>query len=474
MAKKDKHNESRYDVLIISDDVVGSRMAGPGIRCWEMAKVMARHFKVALAFPDFSYISADDALFKDISFDIYRYSLAQPDVLKKVADSTRIAIIQGYILSKFPFLSHLPVHLVVDVYVPFVLENIFTHRSTTDNLKDRQAIHLYDLRVFNDQLRRGDHFLCATPRQRDLIFGSLLALNRITPQIADQVSAIDDLISVIPFGLEEEERPLRLLNQPLRRLFPEIGEGDIIILWGGVLTNWFDPLTLIQAFYEAVQTEPRLKLVFLSTTHPNPLLPKFAMAQKAMNLAQELGLLNRFVFFNQTWIDYRERSAYFSAANVGISIHQKHLETEYSFRTRILDYIKHELPIICTEGDYFADLVAREELGIVVPAGGKAELRKAILRLATDKELREMIKEKMRRLKEKFGWSQVLQPLIAHCQKVLAGKAMIWPVPSKQELKYVCLPYRENWIKKSLKRFMGNKLFKLPWRLIARLRRIWP
>jgi len=474
LAKKDEHNEFCYDILIISDDVVGSRMAGPGIRCWEMAKVMARQFRVALAIPDFSYISADDDLFKNISFDIYRYSLAQPNNLKRVAASSRITIIQGYILSKFPFLRHLPVHLIVDVYVPFVLENIFTHRSTTNNIQERHAMHLHDLRVFNDQLRRGDHFLCATPRQRDLLFGSLLALNRITPQVADQFPALDDLVSVIPFGLEEEERPLKLLNQPLRRLFPEIGEEDIIILWGGVLTNWFDPLTLIQAFFGAVQTEPRLKLVFLSTTHPNPLLPKFSMAQKAIDLARELGLLNRFVFFNQTWIDYRERSAYFSAAQIGISIHQKHLETEYSFRTRILDYIKHELPIICTEGDYFADLVAREELGIVVPAGGKAELREAILRLATDKELRERIKERMRKVKEKFGWSRVLQPLLTYCEKVLTSKVMTWPRPSPQELKYVCLPYKEGWIKKLVKRFMGNKLFRLPWRLIAHLRLLWP
>jgi glycosyltransferase involved in cell wall biosynthesis len=474
LAKKDKPNEFRYDVLIISDDVVGSRMAGPGIRCWEMAKVMARHFKVGLAIPDFSYISPDDALFKDISFDIYRYSLAQPNNLKNVAASARIVIIQGYILSKFPFLRHLPVHLIVDVYVPFVLENIFTHRTTTDNIQERHAIHLHDLRVFNDQLQRGDHFLCATPRQRDLIFGALLALNRINPRVADQFPALDDLISIIPFGLEEAERPVRLSDQPLRRLFPEIGEGDIVILWGGVLTNWFDPLTLIQAFYEAIEAEPRLKLIFLSTTHPNPLLPKFAMAQKAINLAQELGLLNRSVFFNQTWIDYRERSAYFSAADIGISIHQKHLETEYSFRTRILDYIKHELPIICTEGDYFADFVAKEELGMVVPAGAMEKLREAILRLAKDKVLRERIKERMRKVKEKFGWSRVLQPLITHCEKVLEGKAMTWPVPSERELKYVCLPYREGWIKKMVKRIMGNKLFRLNWRLIARLRRLWP
>jgi glycosyltransferase involved in cell wall biosynthesis len=462
-----------YDVLIISDDVVGSRMAGPGIRCWEMANVLAKYFRVALAIPDYSYISDEDHLFKNIPFDIFGYSLARPEVLRKLAFCSRIAIIQGYILSKFPFLAKVPIHLIVDVYIPFVLENIFTHRSTTANLKDRQAIHLHDLRVFNTQLRHGDHFLCASSRQRDLIFGCLLSLNRITPQLVDQLSTFDDIISIVPFGIEETEATSGLKFRPLRRLFPQIGEKDKIILWGGVLTNWFDPITLLYAFHEAVQIEPRLKLVFLSTVHPNPLLPEFTMAKKAMDLAKELGLLNRHVFFNQAWINYSERSAYFFEADIGISIHLKHLETEYSFRTRILDYIKHELPIICTEGDYFADLVNKEGLGIVVPVGGKDEIKEAMLILVRDDLRREKIKERIRKVKERFFWTRVLEPLITHCKKVIDGEALIWNRPKKNELKYACLPGNESSVKRLLKKLLGNRWQKLSWKMIARWRRIF-
>jgi len=469
-----KQISSGYDILIISDDVVGSRMAGPGIRCWEMANVLAKYFRVALAIPDYSYISDEDPLFKDIPFEMFRYSLVRPEVLKKVALCSRIAIIQGYILSKFPFLTKLSIHLIVDVYVPFVLENIFTHRSTTANLKERNAIHLHDLRIFNHQLLHGDHFLCATSRQRDLIFGCLLSLNRITPPLVDQLSAPDEIISIVPFGIEEKTEDTSALKfRPIRRLFPQIGEKDMVILWGGVLTNWFDPITLMYAFHEAVQIEPRLKLIFLSTVHPNPLLPKFSMAQRALDLAKELDLLDRYVFFNQTWINYSERSAYFSEADVGISIHLKHLETEYSFRTRILDYIKHELPIICTEGDYFADLVAKEELGIVVPVGGKVEIKEAMLILARDDLRREKIKERIRKVKERFLWSRVLEPLIIHCKKVIDGRALIWGSPQKNELKYACLPWRENIVKRLLKKFLGNRWQKLSWKMIARWRRIF-
>ena len=468
-----KRANSHYDILIISDDVVGSRMAGPGIRCWEMAQVLAKYFRVALAIPDYSYISNEDPLFKDIPFDIFRYSLARTELLRKIALCSRIAIIQGYILSKFPFLTNLPIHLIVDVYVPFVLENIFTHRSTTASLKDRQAIHLHDLRVFNHQLLHGDHFICATSRQRDLIFGCLLSLNRITPRLVDRMPALDDLISLVPFGIEDRQVSSTTSFRPMRRLFPQIGEKDIIIIWGGVITNWFDPLSLLYAFHEAVRIEPHLKLVFLSTVHPNPLLSQFAMAQRAMDLAKELGLFDRYVFFNQTWINYGERSAYFSEADIGISTHLKHLETEYSFRTRILDYIKHDLPIICTEGDYFADLVAKEELGIVVPVGGKAEIREAMLVLARDNLRREEIKERIRKVKERFLWSRVLEPLIIHCKKVIDGEGLIWDRPQKNELKYACLSRREIIAKRLLKKLLGNRWQKLSWKMIARWRRIF-
>ena len=39
-------------LLIISPDVVAEKMAGPGIRYWEMSRALARYFDVTLAIPN--------------------------------------------------------------------------------------------------------------------------------------------------------------------------------------------------------------------------------------------------------------------------------------------------------------------------------------------------------------------------------------------------------------------------------------
>ncbi|MGQ9876538.1 MAG: glycosyltransferase family 4 protein, partial [Chloroflexus sp.] len=39
------------DLLIISHDVVGQRMAGPGIRMWELARTLAKQIPVTLIAP---------------------------------------------------------------------------------------------------------------------------------------------------------------------------------------------------------------------------------------------------------------------------------------------------------------------------------------------------------------------------------------------------------------------------------------
>ncbi len=454
----------RYDLLIISDDVVGPRMAGPGIRAWEMARELGRHFKLALAIPDYSFSSSENSFFNHLPFDFYRYSLTDSRLLKDLASGSKIIIIQGYILSKFPFLKAVSRHLIVDLYVPFVLENLFHHQERGLNLDDRRSIHLHDLRVFNEQVRWGDHFLCATPRQRDLLVGALLSLNRITPEVADKSSTLNELLSLVPFGLRQEEFPSlpppetrRLI---LRKTFPAIGEKNVVLLWGGVMTNWFDPLSLIQAFAQAVKENPALRLVFLSTTHPNPLLPEFIMAKKAKELARELGLFGQSVFFNETWIEYEERANYFVGADIGVSIHKKHFETEFSFRTRLLDYIKYELPIICTEGDYFASVVEKERVGIVVPSQDIPQLKAAILHLAQDENRRE-IKARLRQIKPGFYWSRVLEPLVRHCQDVLAGKIPRWSKPAPQELKYILSESKASWWKNLLKRVGGRKLYHL-------------
>ncbi len=90
------------------------------------------------------------------------------------------------------------------------------------------------------------------------------------------------------------------------------------------------------------------------------------MAVRARELADSLGLTGRHVFFNEKWVPYNDRQNFLLDADVGVSTHFEHIETTFSFRTRILDYLWTHLPIVTTRGDGFGDLVIAEGLGVAV------------------------------------------------------------------------------------------------------------
>lgn len=400
------------DILVISDDVVGRRMAGPGIRAWELSRVLAGRFAVELAIPDYSPEGLPEG---GSAFKTWTYSLRRPKPVEEAARRARIVILQGYILSKFPGLAAAPGRLVADIYDPFVLENLFIHAGRPD--KDRDAIHAHDLRVANRLLLTADHFLCASERQKDLFIGALMSLNRIDPAFADGGPDIDRLISVVPFGIDGGGTAEAGGGESLD-LCPGLGRDDILLLWGGVLTPWYDPYSLLEALAVARRSDPRLKLLFLSTGHPNPAIPRWTTGDETRRLVDANPLLRGAVYFNDGWIPYQERGRYFRRADIGVSIHKTHFETRYAFRTRMLDYIKHGCPILCSEGDYFADLTAREGLGVVVGSGDREAIARGILELAGNPGLRAEIRSRMEKIRPRFQWSEAAAPLLAWCKDV--------------------------------------------------------
>jgi hypothetical protein len=52
----------KIKILLISDDIIGKSMAGPGIRVWEMALSLSKEkdFEIGLACPNFSQINSKD------------------------------------------------------------------------------------------------------------------------------------------------------------------------------------------------------------------------------------------------------------------------------------------------------------------------------------------------------------------------------------------------------------------------------
>jgi glycosyltransferase involved in cell wall biosynthesis len=198
----------------------------------------------------------------------------------------------------------------------------------------------------------------------------------------------------------------------LKGVLPGIGADDKVLLWSGGLYNWFDPQTLIRAVAEVSERRPSVRLFFQGTKHPHPGVPEMAIVAESRQLASELGVLDRNVFFNDSWVDFADRQNYLTEADAGVSTHHAHIETTFSFRTRILDYLWAGLPMVVTEGDHFAELVEREQLGVVVAAGDVAALADALERVLFDDEFSALARRNVERVRSDYEWDRTLRPLV--------------------------------------------------------------
>jgi hypothetical protein len=294
--------------------------------------------------------------------------------LRQLAADHDVLVVQGFVLHLFPHLADLGKPIVVDLYDPFTLENL--HVFSHDPMEERSTLHEAHLGVLNSQIRAGDFFLCASEKQRDYWLGMLAANNRINPHQYDDDPTLRKLVAVAPFGISGQA-PTHT-SAALKGVYTGIDRNDRVIIWGGGIWEWFDPLSLITAIARIRSDRPEVKLFFMGIRHPNPMVPAMAMTERAIALARELGQEGIGVFFNE-WVPYEERHNYLLEADIGASLHFDHLETRFSFRTRVLDYIWAGLPIVCTRGDAVGDLVEANGLGHVVDYGDVDGLVEALL-----------------------------------------------------------------------------------------------
>ena len=393
----------RRRIAVVTNDVLTTRMAGPAIRAWHMAEVLSKEHDVRL-------VSTRSEC--DLTSDTFSVDTASGDQLRKVESWCDILIFQGSVLFEHQFLKFSEKILVVDIYNPMHLETL---EVAKDHPTLRRRTEVYNaILIMDEQLLRGDFFLSASPRQRTFWLGHLAALGRVNEKTYDEDPAMRSLVEVVPFGLSEVPPVHR--RAAIKGVQPGIGADDKVILWGGGIYNWFDPVTLIRAVDQLRRRRDDVRLYFLGLKHPNPMVPTMRTASDARTVSAELGLTDRFVFFNEGWVPYQDRESYLTEADIGVSTHIEHLETVFSFRTRILDYLWAGLPIVTTEGDFFADLVEREQLGMTVPAGNVDALSEALLRLLDDAELAADCGRRSAEVAKQFNWPLVLDPVVRFCR----------------------------------------------------------
>ena len=385
-------------VLIVSNDPVSDQMPGPAIRAWNLADVLSTKHEVTL-------VSTVECSRTSVKFEC---KFADPSQRRRLERSAEVALITGGTLHDWPSLAHVDAALVVDMYDPYHLENL--EAGPRDDARNRNTRVQMMSKAINEHLGRGDYFLCATERQRDFWLGSLASIGRINPYQYDVDPTFSTMLGIVPFGVPVEKP--HQIRAGLRGSIEGIAQDDKVVLWAGGVYNWFDPVTLVRAMPKVVEQVPTAKLVFLGMRNPNPAIPTMKAAADARNQADALGLSGTTVVFNDGWVPYDDRANFLVDANVGVSTHLEHIETRFSFRTRVLDYLWASLPMVLTEGDVLADELREAGLARTVRPGDVDELALALIS-ALDQD--RPSNESFELIRQRYYWPTVAVPLVRFC-----------------------------------------------------------
>lgn len=452
-------SERRANLLIISNDIVDHKMAGPGLRYVEMARALADNLEVTLAVPNETNLEVPG-----VRIVVYREDV--PASLEVLVQNHEQCLVSGYMVLKFPFLSKLRTRIIVDWYDPFFLENFYYYQK--DSL-DSQSLHNQTaIEVVNQLARIGDFFICGNERQRDLWIGILSANGRVNPYTLQQDQSLRRLIDVVGVGI-----PTRPPNRRpfLKGVHPAFPPNSHIVLWGGGIWNWLDPLTLVKAWKSVVNESPLARLVYLGTRHPNPQVPQHEIVHELVRLAEASGEKDKTIFFFE-WLSLEDREALLGESDLGVTLHPIHAETHYSIRTRVLDYIWTGLPVLITEGDVTSEWVKKFKIGAIVPPENvdavAGALRDLLAREKSDWDPAfEHVQAEMR-------WEAVIQPLLDFCLRGESAPDRLGfdrtmrsdpTLPEKKRVQGAFKKAAYLWATEGVGAMLGQTLFHIRWLL---------
>jgi glycosyltransferase involved in cell wall biosynthesis len=394
-------------VLVVSAEPVGARMAGPAIRATELARALAGACDVTLSAP-----APSTAI--DPRVRLLKAGMVDVDALVAAAREHDVVVAQELPPSALGAVAGSSTALVADLYNPIVVEVLEAVAGRAPRAARRTQAALVQRTVA--MCAAADLIVCASERQRDLWIGGLALAGLIDVDAYRHDPTLRSLVAVLPFGLPSGPPP-----QPsgrLREAFAPIGADDRVLIWGGGLWSWLDPVTPMRAvglLEHAGGVDGRaVHLVLMGAGRPGlDATGQRPAVERAVEEARLLGLAGRLVHINTGWVPYDERGAWLADADVGVSAHHDHLEARYAHRTRLLDYLWAGLPVAATAGDALADMVQREGLGRATAPGDADGFAAACAELLG--EAGAAARARIAAVAPTLQWERVAAPLVEWC-----------------------------------------------------------
>lgn len=392
---------SRIIVFPHTKILVGGMSFGPSQRLWEMVRALHRK--------GHDVTIAEKKRRRSETRDSIKFVSWNGELLENISKKFDVAILPIW-CSDPDFLEALKnIPTVVDVTVPFLIEASDFFSTNYKVITAHQIKHFIDDIFIPSSLilSKGDLFLCANDRQRRYYLGILSMLGRINPLSYNQ-----DLVMVIPTAVSSEKprHTKKLIKGKV------VSRDKKVILWPGSIFPWFDAITAIESMKVVSKKIPDAVMIFVGSINPRaPRSFTYKHVKKAKEKAEELGLLNKSLFFVD-WLPYEDRANMYLESEFAVVTSKDNLENELAHRTRIIDCLWGKLPVICTEGDSISEIIERRGLGAVVKANDPKILAEKIITFLEDKTKLETISKKIDKfVQEELDWDKAIEPLHNFC-----------------------------------------------------------
>lgn len=367
-------------VMLVCPEPLGhGQPAGVGIRFLEIARILRRDgHAIVVHSPDAGAVEGCRSAGTDL-----------PSLLAG-SESNDVAVVQGHVANDF-FDAARPIPVVVDLYDPFIIENLHYHRERG------QEVFRHDHATLASSIARGDFFLCASEAQRFFYLGLLLAAGRVNPLLFESDPRFETLLALAPFGVG----PARDVVARTERA-PDI-------LFGGIY-DWYDPVAAIETVAIVRESIPAATLTF--TRHPNPGITPQGELAAAMAHVRKKGY--DFVSF-VPWTPYEQRAEFFERFALALLTFPRSIETDLSMRTRVYDYLWCGLPVVTSPSPGIDGLLSRYGCGSVLPVASPAAFAAEIVALLGNGDRYDAMLQGTRRFVRDHQWEETLAPLREFC-----------------------------------------------------------
>lgn len=294
---------------------------------------------------------------------------------------------------------NLPLPLWADLYGSIMAE---AQVKAQVYQSDTYLRHFLDLEY--PVLARADVFSSVSDRQRYALIGELGLCGRL-----NLMTAGEELVYSIPAG--GETAPYAHSRSVIRGSL--VSEADFVVLYSGGYNTWTDVDTLFSGVEQAMKANPRIHFVSTGGViygHDEETYPHFEQ------LIAQSPFRDRFHLCG--WVDWKDVHNYYLESDVGILSDKVCYEALLGSRTRVLDWMRAELPTVTTPLSEVTAHLVDASAGFGYPAGDADALGRLLVSLAANAETCKQAGQRARSLLQTtYSFDATTSPLQAWAQK---------------------------------------------------------